>query len=389
MAAFDLKYYADVFLRIDDIFVRLLNRPADMGGLVNWFWHWRENGASFEWIEDQIKASPEYAEVHKPRPNLPRLVNRGGFFATETGERFTVIGCSDFNLFTSYLMMGHQYARDIMAERSAIGFNWLRVWLAYWDTNTNGGIPGIGKLNPADHSGMYGRLAPFCAIASEYGLYVELTAFTGPHIPGHWEAIGAALQGVQNVAVELCNENNAHAVNINPDAYQPLPGILCSHGSNASRNTPPRPWWGYENMHHVNIAQWPRQVGHNSLELTIGDPEGHITPSRVPCISDENTRPDQDANIDHFYDAAASAALLCGGSTFHSQSGKASVPFDARDRQFAEAWVAGAKSVPLEFQDGVYRHAAELEPPGDWQFGARTYQRVLPDGRRHTVAVRK
>ena len=172
MAAFDLKYYADVFLRIDDIFVRLLNRPADMGGLVNWFWHWRENGASFEWIEDQIKASPEYAEVHKPRPNLPRLVNRGGFFATETGERFTVIGCSDFNLFTSYLMMGHQYARDIMAERSAIGFNWLRVWLAYWDTNTNGGIPGIGKLNPADHSGMYGRLAPFCAIASEYGLHL-------------------------------------------------------------------------------------------------------------------------------------------------------------------------------------------------------------------------
>jgi hypothetical protein len=387
MTAYDLEWYAMVFGTIDAIYQEELNRPADLGGLVNWFHHVREGNKDGAWVRARIQELPEWAEVHKPRPSMPRLVNRGGFFATETGERFSVCGCSDFNLFTTYLMLGEARTREIMQERSDIGFNWLRVWLAYWDTNTNQGIPGIGKLNPADFPDMYAQLAPFCKLAEEYGLYIEFTAFAGPHIPGHWEQIGQALQGVPNVAVELGNEINAHAVTINPNAYQPLPGVLCSHGSNASRNTPPRPWWGYETIHFVNVSQWPRQVGHNTFELTFG--ADGIAASRVPAVANENTRPDQDGAVHHFFDAAASAALLCAGSVFHSQSGKASVNFDERDRAFARAWVAGAKSVPLEFQDGRYRHAPELEVPGDWQFGARTYQRILPDGRSYTVAVRR
>lgn len=319
-------------------------------------------------------------------------------FRLADGGRFTVIGCSDFNLFCSYLVHGESYVRSIMAERSSIGFNWLRVWLAYWDTNTNQGIPGIGKLNPADHPGMYDKLKPFSALAAQYKLYIEFTAFTGPHIPGHWDAIGNGLQGVTNATVELCNENNAHAVRIDPNAYQKLQGVICSRGSNASRNPPPRDpykppllagasgWWDYENMHFVNVPQWPRQVGHNTMELSVGDAEGHIPASRVPAVSDENTRPDQDGNIDHFFDAAAGAALLCAGSTFHSNSGKASVLFNPNDRTFAEAWVAGAKSVPLEFQYGLYRHAPELETDA-WKHGERVYQRRLPEGRVHTVKV--
>lgn len=383
---YDLNWYAMVFGTIDAIYHEELNRPADLGGLVNWFHHVREGAKDGEWVRARIRELPEWAEVHKPRPSLPRLVNVGGFFRKETGERFTVIGCSDFNLFTSYLMLGEGYTRQIMQERAAIGFNWLRVWLAYHDTNTGQGIPGIGKLIPAEFPGMYDQLAPFCKLASEYGLYVEFTAFAGGPIDGHWERIGAALQGVTNVSVELCNENDAHAVRINPNAYPPLAGVLCSHGSNGSQAIPPRPAWGYESMHHVNVFQWPRKVGHNTMELTFGA-EG-IPASRVPAISGENTRPDQDGNIQHFYDAAAAAALLCAGSVFHSQSGKASVPFDARDRQFAEAWVAGIRSVPLEFQDGRYRHAAELEGPRPDLSGERVYQRILGDGRAHTVPVR-
>jgi hypothetical protein len=309
-------------------------------------------------------------------------VPTGHVFRLETGARFTAIECSDFNLFTTYLMNGDAATRAILADRKDVGFNLLRVWLAYWDTNTGGNIPGIGRLIPSDFPGMYDRLASFCALAASYGLYVEFTAFTGGHIDGHWDGIGHGLEGVTNAIVELCNENDAHPVRIDPRAYAPLPGVVCSHGSNASQALPVRPWWQYETMHFNDAPEWQRKVGHNSMEISDGDPEGHITPSHVPVLANENTRPDRDGTIHHFHDAAAGAALLCAGSCFHSQSGKASVPFDSRDRSFAEAWVAGARSVNLDYQDGRYVR----EAPGPY---LRVYSRVNPGGSRETVQIRK
>ena len=63
---------------------------------------------------------------------------------------------------------------------------------------------------------------------------------------------------------------------------------------------------------------------------------------------------------------------------FHSQSGKRSTLFTPADRPFAEAHIAGARSVNLEMQDGRYEHAGGLETPDL----LRVYQKILPDGRK-------
>ncbi len=377
---YDSAWYHQRAQEISDIYWQELYRAPDEGGWIEWFVHMREGGKDHVWVRAEVQKSPEWAVVHAPRPSLPRLVNRNGFFGKETGEFFTAIECSDFNLYGSYLINGADVAEGIMRERSTYGFNMLRVWLAYWNTDTGQGLPGIGELNPAKFPHFYEGLVGFCELAAKHGLYIEFTAFTGPHIDGHWEGIATGLQGVTNAIVELTNENNAHAVCIDPNAYAAIPGILTSHGSNASQNPPIRPWWGYETLHYNDAFEWQRKTGHNTMEWTFGA-EG-IQASHVPAIANENTRPDRDGNLAHHYDAAAGAALLCAGSCFHSQSGKASFAFSPQDGEAAAHHVTGARSVPLEFQDGRYIR----EDPGQ---DLRVYSRQLADGRKHTVRIRK
>lgn len=64
-----------------------------------------------------------------PVVDLPRLVVNGAFFALATGERWTAIQCSDFNLLNRW-----QHGEDIvpvLEQRRAAGFNLLRVWTLY------------------------------------------------------------------------------------------------------------------------------------------------------------------------------------------------------------------------------------------------------------------
>ena len=150
--------------------------------------------------------------------------------------------------------------------------------------------------------------------------------------------------------------------------------MVCSHGSNGSQAIPVRPAWDYEAAHFNDAFQWPRKVGHNAMGYTVGAEA--LPASGKPVIANENTRPDKDGNVNHFYDAAAGAALLCAGSCFHSASGKKSALFgQGPDRAFAEAWVAGAKSVPPACQDGAYKHRGDLEGPNAGATGERIYQR--------------
>lgn len=302
-------------------------------------------------------------------------------FRLETGERWTAIECSDFALLQHFLEQGSDATRPVLEERAAVGFNLLRVWTAFWGGPTF--TAEIGRLYPPEHPEMYERLPDFLALCASYGLYVELTAFCADVVPGHWEALGAVLPLCTNVLVELVNEHGAYPSNLNPQQFAPLTGVVCSHGSSASQAVPVRPWWDYETSHWVNVFEWQRKTGHNSMEFSQGADQ--LPASHVPCLANENTRPDQDGNINHFHDAAAGAALLCAGSGFHSPSGKKSALFDARDRAFAEAWVAGCRSVNLDYQDGRYHHPIELEGPDD----LRVYQRILADGSAFAVRIRK
>ena len=306
---------------------------------------------------------------------LPRLTVSGQFFGTETGERFTAIECSDFNLLARYL--DGEDIRPVLRNR--VGFNMLRVWTLMQLSQY-----GIGDLTLDMHPDLYERIPDFCRLCGSFGFYIEFTAYTGINDPNHWERLGEAVKGCSNVILELVNELDQNTNEPDSDGrifdlslYDKIDGVLCSHGSNGSEHWPVEPYWDYTTMHFNDAHEWQRKVGHNAWEIWLG-----------PTLSNENTRPDKDGAIWHFEDAAEGAALLCAGSCFHSQSGKASTVFSAQDAQFAQAWLAGAQSVPLRYQPGAYRHGQdEIDVEHDEHL-LRVYQRVLSDGDGWMVKIR-
>lgn len=299
-----------------------------------------------------------------PKKPLAPLTIAGHTFRLVSGERFTAIQCSDFNLLARFA--AGEDIRPILKQRAAVGFNMLRVWTLMHLSQF-----GIGDLDPCP----YDRLKAFAALAGQHGLYVEFTAYTSTFDTAHWGRLGAAVQGCTNVILELVNENDQHANTIDTNAYAPIAGVLCSHGSNGSQAPPVSPFWQYTTFHTNDASEWQRKVGHNAMEIWNG-----------PTLSNENTRyPDKVSSFAYAYDAAAGAALLCAGSCFHSVSGKRSTLWEGHELVCAQAWADGAKSVPLEFQDGSYLHREDLEGPSD----LRVYERRLGDGRGHVVHIRK
>jgi hypothetical protein len=319
-----------------------------------------------------------------PESHISGIVVRGRFFGTEDGNRLTIIQSSDFTLFKRYLM--GEDITPILQQRADIGFNTLRVWLL--NKSVVGAVYAEG-LHPNQHADYYSKLTTFVQLAAAYGLYVELTVFTSTSDPDglmpnradqqtHLDRTADAVRGLKTVLLELVNEsdqyNNAPAEGLERPA-----GVIISRGSNGADSVPPHhdDPWDYELYHTNNLDQFQRKVGHNAMEWA--DQSGR------PCMSNENTRyADGDSSPVHAYDAAMGAALLCAGSCYHSNQGKRSELYTGDELVCAEAWVAGAKSVPLEFQDGRYVHVQERER-GDV---IRAYDRVLADGRRHSINIR-
>ena len=266
-----------------------------------------------------------------------------------------------------------------MAQRRDVGFNCLRVWLL----NESVVKP---IIHPDRWPDFYEALGLFVEVVAAHGLYLELTVFTscGSLMPSredqqrHLDRTADAIRGKPGVLLELVNESDQWDNAPAPDLHRP-PGVIISRGSNGADSVPPRhdDPWNYEEYHTNGLPEFQRKSGHNSMEWA--DQSGR------PCLANENTRfPDQDGNIIHAYDAAMGGALLCAGSCFHSVSGKTSVPFSGIELDCARWWVDGARSVPLEFQAGQYRHLTELEGPDC----IRAYSRRLADGREHVIRIR-
>jgi hypothetical protein len=308
-----------------------------------------------------------------------------GQFFTLNGQPFTVIETSDFSLFKRDL--DGENIRPIRQQRRDLGFNSERVWLlntsvvAYRNGFQQDGI------HPDQYPDFYERLRRFVGEGPDF---CDLTVFTQTPLlmpeqdrqQRHLDRSAEAVRGLGNVILSLVNEND-HRTNgvldniVSPDLVRP-PGVLITRGSNNADSMPPRhdDPWDAEEYHSNDLDQWQRKTGHNSMEWA--------DQSKRPCWASENTRPDNDGSDAHFEDAAENAALLCGGACFHSQQGKASVLFTGRDLAAAEAWVRGARKVPLAFQRGVYSHHPELEGPNC----IRAHRRTLPDGQSYTSMVR-
>lgn len=330
-----------------------------------------------------------------PPSDMAPLEIRGEFFY-EHGEPWTAIETSEFSLYKRYL--DGEDIGPVLAERRDLGFNLLRVWLL----NTSV-IP--GGLHPKDYPTFYEQLPAFVARCASYGLRIEFTAFTQAPLlmpskddqQQHWQRIQDALRGLP-VLLELVNEyDHGNPPDNAPDRalWEMRPsGILASSGSANADSAPPEPVWDYVLYHSNGLSEFQRKVGHNTAE--------YADKYRLPGIANENTRyPDQDASEAHAFDAAAGGALLCSGSCFHSEQGKQSTLFREAVRigtnsdgtpkmlppvdVYARAWVAGAKSIPLEFRTGQYLHRSELETPDV----IRVYEKRLPDGRSYVLRIRK
>jgi len=284
---------------------------------------------------------------------LPRLVVQGHVFALETGEPFTAIQCSDFNLLNCW-----QHGEDItpvLAQRRDVGFNMLRVWTLY-----NLAAANIGVFLDID----YARVPAFLQLCASYGLYVEFTAYTSTERVTHWDQLVAACQGQTNVMLELVNEGTLPVNQISMGWYARPTGILASHGSGGAEGVPPWEPWDYVTFHTNGSSEEQRKVGHNAMEK----PQV-ILNWYGPVLTNETSRyPDVGMWVGAdparrralAFDSAAGAALLCAGACFHSVSGKTSVLWTAAELAVALAWAEGARSVSLACQHGAYRRRDDL-----------------------------
>ncbi len=291
-----------------------------------------------------------------------------------TLERFSIRCTSDFNLYNRWFS-GNDI-EPVLAQRHELGFNSLRVWTAF-------DIPLIGTCDP-HRSDFYAKWPEFMDLLDGYELYAEVTAFTGPYpyfptqqsMIDHWNALEAAVAPCVNLLdLEAINEyDNA------PNAGVPLdllrqPACLSSHGSAVQDAPPKEPHWSVAGYRSPS-SEWQRKVGHNAFEWAAN--------WNIPVWTNEFPRTDNDPNLDHWYDGAASSALLCAGGTFHSPSGKDSTILEGQELSCAQAFISGALSVPLEFQAGAYTVNNPPYPPGV----IRIYQRTLSDGRFYQVPIR-
>lgn len=288
-------------------------------------------------------------------------------------QPFAVICTSDFNLYNRWF--SGEDVEAVRDQRHELGFNSVRWWTAY-------DIPGIGRCDP-HRPGFYRRIPEFM---DWLGLYAEVTAFTGPYpffpnqqsMIDHWNALDDALNGVTNLLdLEAVNEgDNGPNLGVPLMLLRRPVGKIASHGSAIQDAPPMEPHWDVAG-YRAPFDQWQRKVGHNAMEWA--------NTWNIPVWTNEYPRTDNDPNPDHWYDGAASSVLLCAGAgTFHSPSGKNSTLFTGQELVCAQAFIAGARSVPLEFQDGQYIVNNPPYPDGV----IRIYERRLADGRSHQVPVR-
>jgi hypothetical protein len=301
---------------------------------------------------------------------------RGHVFETETGEPFTVIQASDFNLLNRW--QHGEDIRPILAQRVGCGFTMLRVWTLYDLAAAN-----IGTFLDID----YARVRDFLRLCATFRLYVELTAYTSLERKEHWDALIEAVRGEPNVFLELGNELDLPVNRIVMTRYGRPLGVLASHGSASSQTVPPWEPWDYLGWHTNGASEEQRKVGHNAMEK----PEAEIG-WRGPVLTNETSRfpevgmwvgADPSRVRALAYDSAAGAALLCAGACFHSICGKSSVLFDAATVDAALAWTQGARSVPLAVQHHPYTRRDDLLTPEL----LRVYQRGATDA--GIVKIRK
>ncbi len=323
-------------------------------------------------------------------PVLPQLVMNGHFFALETGERFRAIDCTEFNLYGRMLNEGTDAIRPVFDQVQSFGYTMIRVFTRY-DLEASK----IGRCMLEEHLDLYERIPEFADLAAEYGIYLNLVAYTSWNAPDHWRRlVDACLKCRTRPILSLVNELDQAANRTDPlgrtlfvdgagrtfiddhghltELHRPT-GLLCSHGSNGSAFIgdvdPVLPVWDWSEAHWNASSEWGRKCGHNAGVDMAARLDCAIHSSELPRYPDNC----QDVNLAR--GAGENISLLPAGGTFHSVSGKRGLRWvPGIEEDAALAFGQGAQGIPADCQPFPYSHRADLEPP-EWHEQGRVYQR--------------
>lgn len=298
-------------------------------------------------------------------------------------QRINLIDRTEFRFAHKLREQGPAAVIPVAQQRQRVGFNCARIFAT---------AKLLFDFDPAQ-TGLTKHQDVILAasdILAVHGSYTNLVVFADARVFGwskkqqldFWRAMGEVCQmrPGQFLLSAVNEENNGGANGVNHlealNDLQPIPGVLCSRGSNdGATDLPPLPVMQWGETHTNAQSEWWRK-DHNAMAdvANVYDTIAGVT---------EKPRPDQDPEIHHHEDAAAVGALLCGFSTFHFDEGRYSnlVVEGGLTWQCMTAFVRGARSVPLEFQAGAYYR------PVDPAY-LRVYGRRLSDGRSKEVTVR-
>lgn len=267
------------------------------------------------------------------------MIIREKFFSKSSGEYFTAIEASDYNLFNRF--QNDEDIIPVLQQRRDIGkTNMLRVWTLF-------NLVSIGVCT----SPQYEKLDAFCKLCAKYGQYVEFTAYTDIWDSTHYPKLIEATAKNTNVIIEMLNEGHMYE---ETKIFSKSPYHLTSRGSGLSEQLPMLPLMDYGTVHFNSAYEWWRKNGHNAMELA--------NDYGKPILTNESTRSDDnDNNPNHYGDSSFAVAALNAGSCFHSIHGKNSTLWQGREEECAHQHGLRASEVDLIYQDGQY---IRLEPNG-------------------------
>jgi hypothetical protein len=259
-----------------------------------------------------------------PGPSAPaRVHNEGEYFVDQNGRRWTWRGATDFLLLKKVL--DHEDITPLLAQRASAGANLVRVFCI---------CKNIADLNPSSYSDYWGGIDQLLTQLDQFGLQAELTVFADAQLvmPGESDQVafwqGFAQFAGRNCFLELVNENSHPGNTINPAAFSPLAGLLCSHGSGQTDEHPVTPFWNYV-TYHARRDTPPDARGatnYDPYEFEAGFPKDR------PWIADEGIKVTDPA----YAELMGRHAAVGSGGTFHSQSGVMSVLWSDAELQSAK-----------------------------------------------------
>jgi len=243
-------------------------------------------------------------------------------------------GSSDFKLLADFVAGVN--LTDRLNQRKAAGANLVRV-LAMKQNNTGWQLVPSYTVETV--------LPAFFQALAAAGFYCDLTVFADTRAMmanqndqlHFWARIGAVAQHHTNVFLDLLNEAGHPTQAIDPKAFQPIPGVLCSHGSGQTDAHSVDPFWQWSPYHARRDTPPDARGFTNCCPFTF---ESNY-PKPCPQIVEESIKPEQYGYDKTFaFLMGKHAGMGCGG-TFHTSAGVGSAMWNGGEQACAKAFFDG------------------------------------------------